>query len=63
MILPAHSRLTQITVKKHFFDFLKVYNELGKVKKFWTSLLFIPGETVFGKRVQAHCAPRTNRVK
>ena len=35
--------------KTFFFDFLKVYNELGKVKKFWTSRPFF--------HVRAHCAP------
>ena len=29
--LPAPSRSTIITVKIHFFDFLKLYNETGKV--------------------------------
>ena len=32
--MPLPSRSTKITEKKHFFDFLKFYNELGKVKFF-----------------------------
>ena len=34
-ILPAPSRPSRNTV--NYFDFLKVHNKLGKVKKFWTN--------------------------
>ena len=39
--MPAPSRLTIITVKNQnfFFDFLKLYNELGKVKFFQVSII------------------------
>ena len=39
--MPAPSRLTIITVKnqKNFFYFLKLYNELGKVKFFQVSII------------------------
>ena len=47
-----------------FFDFLKVYNELGKVKKFWTSRPLFSWRNSRLKKVRAHCAPhRTIRVK
>ena len=43
--MPAPSRLTIITVKnqKFFFDFLKLYNELGKVKFFQVSIIWFRG--------------------
>ena len=43
--VPAPSRSPQNTVKKQFFfDFLKVYNELGKVNKFRASRYLFNGE-------------------
>ena len=53
--VPAPSRLTQNTVKNIFF--LKVYNELGKVKKFWTSKPLF-----FMEKVRTIVPPRTIRV-
>ena len=43
--MPAPSRLTKITVKNQnfFFDFLKLYNELGKVKFFQVSIIWFRG--------------------
>ena len=43
--MPAPSRLTIITVKNpnFFFDFLKLYNELGKVKFFQVSIIWFRG--------------------
>ena len=43
--MPAPSRLTIITVKNQnfFFDFLKLYNELGKVKFFQVSIIWFRG--------------------
>ena len=38
-------------------DFLKVYDELGKVKKFPTSRPLFHGELAFWKKCNAHCAP------
>ena len=46
------------------FDFLKVHNELGKVKKFWTSRPLFSWRNSHLKKVQADSAPpRPNRVK
>ena len=44
--MPAPSRSTIITVKnqKNFFDFLKLYNELGKVKFFQLSIIRFRGQ-------------------
>ena len=39
------------------FDFLKVHNELGKVKKFWTSRPLFSWRNGLLKKVWAHCAP------
>ena len=61
--MPAPSGSPQNTVKNPFFDFLKVYNELGKVKKFLTSRPLFSWIYNRLKKVWAHCAPRTNRVK
>jgi len=43
--MPAPTRLTIITVKnqKKFFDFLKLYNELGKVNFFQVSIIWFRG--------------------
>ena len=61
--MPATSRSPQNTVKKQFFfDFLKVYNELGKDKKFETSRPFFQ-EKLPSEKVRAKCAPCTIKVK
>ena len=49
---PAPSRSPQ---NNFFFDFLKVHNELGKVKKFWTFRPIFAGRNL--KKVWAQCAP------
>ena len=60
---PAPSRSPQNTVKNQFFfDFLKVYIELGKVKKVRPLDPLFHGEIAFGKRAGTLCEPRTNRV-
>ena len=43
--------------KKFFFDFLKVYNELGKVTKFWTSRPLFSWRNSHLKKVWANSAP------
>ena len=49
--------------KPNFFDFLKVYNELGKVTKFWTSRPLFSWRNSHLKKVRADSAPpRPNRV-
>ena len=57
------SSSTQNTVKNNFFDFLKVYNELGKVKKFRTSRPLFMEKQPSVKSVGSLCPARTNRVK
>ena len=60
--VPTPSSSPQNIVKNHFFDFLKVYNELGKVNKFRTSSPLFSWRNSRLKKVWAHCAPRTKRV-
>jgi len=45
-------------VKNQFFDFLELYNELGKVKKFRTFRPLFHGEIAIWKK----CPTRTIRV-
>ena len=45
--------------QKFFFDFQKVYNELGKVTKFRISRPLISWRKSQQEKVQANCAPPT----
>ena len=51
------------SAKKFFFDFLKVNNELGKVKKFGTSRSLFHGEIAIWKKCGLIQPPHPNRVK
>ena len=41
----------------------KVYNDLGKVEKYWTSRPLFSWRKSLLKKMRAHCAPCTNMVK
>ena len=49
--------------KNIFFDFLKVYDELGKVKKFWTSRTLFSWRNSLLKNSGQIVPTRTNRVR
>ena len=64
--MPAPSRLTIITVKnqKFFFDFLRLYNELGKVKFFQVSIIwFRVCNSSFSLGEALNAPPVADRVK
>ena len=55
--VPALSRLSKLTVKiQQFFDILKAYNELGKVKKSETSRTIFSWRDECSKNVRAKSA-------
>ena len=56
--MPAHSRPTKNTLKNHFFNFLKVHDELGKGTKFGTSRPLFFGEIEIESRHQTPQAIR-----
>ena len=63
--MPAPSRLTIITVKNQnfFFDFLKLYNELGKVKFFQVSIIWFRGcNSSFSLGGALNAPPMADRV-